>query len=134
MRWLLWWESNVSNRPGRFQQELNWYLSLAVVFLLVIVPPILCGLFYLSQVPELTWERDDGLTFDRIWLYRERRPQGIGYQRARVTADYSFTEVCVETRLRFWLWGNAAQAEPATTRHQMVLVDGRWQSTGADCR
>jgi len=109
-------------------------LSLAVVFLLIVAPPLLCGLFYLSQVPEWAWERNDGLTFDRIWLYRERRPQGVGYQRARVVTEYDSAEVCVETRLRFFLWGNASQAEPATTRQQMVLVDGQWQATGAECR
>jgi hypothetical protein len=124
----------MANEPRRFQQELNWYLSLGVVFLLIIVPPMLCGLFYLSQVPELTWQRNDGLTFDRIWLYRERRPQGIGYQRARVVAEYSPTEVCVENRLRFLLWAKSTQTQPATTRYPMVRSDGGWQATGEDCR
>ena len=54
----------MSNHPNKLQQQLNWYLSLVVIFLLLIIPPILCGLLYLSRVPDVTWERRDGITDD----------------------------------------------------------------------
>lgn len=122
------------DQPSKLQQELNWYLSLVVIFLFIVVPPLLCSLFYLSQVPDLSWERNDGLTYDRIWLHRDRRPAGIGYQNQRVIAEYSDTEVCAETRLRFLLWGDSREAEPATNSRTLVLVDNRWQPSGEACR
>lgn len=120
-------------QPSKLQQELNWYLSLFVIALLVILPPIWCGFLYLARVPDITWEGDDGISFDRIWMYRERRPVGIGYQSRRVIAEYSNEEVCAETRLRFFLWGSTDQAAPATTSQLMVLVDDRWQPTSEAC-
>lgn len=123
----------MSKEPSKLQQQINWYLSLVVLFLLVIIPPILCGLFYLSQVPEVMWERDQSLTFDRIWLYRERRPLGIAYQTQRIIKEYSQTEVCVESNLRFLLWGSSKEAEAATSSRRMVWVDNQWQSTSEIC-
>lgn len=124
-----------SGKPAsRFQERLNWYLTLFVLALTLIVPPILCGLFYLSQVPDISWERNNGLTRDRIWMYEERRPLGIGYQGQRVLYEYNDTEVCVETKLRFLLWGDSRIAEPATTSQKMVLVDDHWESIGEKCR
>jgi hypothetical protein len=79
------------------------------------------------------WQRDDNLTFDRIWMHRERRPLGIGYQRQRVIASFSPTEVCVQNDLRFFLWGRSKEAEPVTYSRRMVLVDNLWQSTGEAC-
>ena len=122
------------DEPTKLQQNVNRYLSLVVLFLLIIAPPILCSLFYLSQVPDVTWERNDGLTIDRIWLYRDRRPVGIGYQSQRVTAEYSRSEVCVQTKLRFLLWGKSGRATPATTSRMLVRVDNRWQPSGEPCR
>lgn len=119
--------------PSKFQQEFNWYLSLFVLVLILIVPPILCSLFYLSQVPEVMWQRDDQLTFDRIWMYRERRPLGVAYQTQRVVEYYSPSEVCVQNELQFFLWGRSTEAKPASSDHRLVLVDNRWQSTGEEC-
>jgi hypothetical protein len=124
----------MSQQRGKLQEQINWYLSLLVLFLFVTVPPILCGLFYLSQVPEVMWPGENNLTYDRIWMYRERRPLGIAYQTQRVIEAYTPTEVCVENKLRFLLWGSSEQAEEATTSQKMVLVDGQWQSTGQACR
>lgn len=117
----------------KFQQQLNWYLSLFVVTLMLVVPPILCSLFYLSQVPEVMWQRDDQLTFDRIWMHRERRPVGIAYQSQRIVEFYSPDEVCVQNDLRFFLWGRSTEAEPATSNLRLMLVENRWQSTGEKC-
>lgn len=118
----------------KLQQQINWYLSLLVLTLLVLVPPMLCGLFYLSQVPEVMWQRDDSLTYDRIWMYRERRPLGIAYQTQRVIQAYSPTEVCVQSELHFFLWGSSQLAKPAASSHRIILVDNQWQSTGEACK
>lgn len=124
----------MSKQPTKLQQQINWYLSLFVLILFVLVPPVLCGLFYLSQVPEVMWQRDDELTFDRIWMYRERRPLGVAYQSQRVIQEYSQTEVCVQSDLHFFLWGRSSLVQPATSSHRMVRVDNQWQSTGEACR
>jgi hypothetical protein len=124
----------MSKQPTKLQQQLNWYLSLLVVTLMLVVPPILCGLFYLSQVPEVMWQRDDQLTFDRIWMHRERRPLGIAYQTQRVVEFYSPSEVCVHNDLRFFLWGRSTEAQPSTSSHRLVLVDNLWKSTGEACK
>lgn len=124
----------MSDDQSKFQENLNWYLSLLVLVLFAIVPPILCGLLYLSRVPDVSWERVDKLTYDRIWLYRERRPVGIGYQAQRIVTQYRQTEVCVENRLRFLLWGKSEEARPATSRQIMAFVNNRWQPTGEACR
>lgn len=123
-----------TKKPGRLQEKFNRYLSIAVLALFVIVPPILCGLFYLSQVPDITWGDENSPSFTRIWMHRERRPVGIGYQSQRVVAEYSTTKVCVETRLRFLLWGESNRAEPNTTSREMVLQNNRWQPSGQKCR
>jgi hypothetical protein len=119
--------------PSPLQEKLNWYLTIFVLALTVILPPILCGLFYLSQVPDISWQRNNGLTSDRIWMYRERRPLGIAYQGQRVIWEYSPTEVCVQTKLRFWLWNRSRLASPATASQKMILVDDQWQPTGQKC-
>jgi hypothetical protein len=124
----------MSKQPTKLQQQLNWYLSLFVVTLMLVVPPILCSLFYLSQVPEVMWQRDDQLTFDRIWMHRERRPLGVAYQTQRVVEFYSPSEVCVQNDLRFFLWGRSSEAKPSTSSHRLVLVDKLWQSTGEACK
>lgn len=123
----------MSNRSDRLKERLNWYLALIVLFLFAVIPPALCGLFYLSQVPDVMWQRSE-VSYDRIWLYRERRPVGIGYQSHRITESYSDTELCVENKLRFFLWGESSKAQPATTRQRMVLNDGQWQPTGEPCQ
>jgi hypothetical protein len=119
--------------PINWRERLNWYLTIFVLALTIIIPLLLCGLFYLSQVPDITWTRDDGLTIDRIWMYHERRPLGIGYQGQRVIFEYSPTEVCVQTRLRFLLWGSSRLAQPATAGQKMILVNNHWQATGEKC-
>jgi len=122
------------NQPSKLQQQLNWHLSLFVIVLLLIIPPMLCSLLYLSRVPDVTWERSDGITYDRIWLYRDRRPVGIGYQTRRIITESSWSEICVKNRLRFFLWGRSAAAQPAITNQKMVLVEDQWQSTGEACQ
>ena len=121
-------------QPSKTQQNISWYLSLVVIALLIILPPIWCGFLYLSSVPDVTWEGSDGVSFDRIWMYRERRPVGIAYQSRRVIEQYSPTEVCAETQLRFFLWGESREADSATATQLLTLADDRWQPTGEECR
>lgn len=124
----------MSKKPSKLHERINLVLTIVTLVLLVTVPPIMCGLLYLSRVPDITWGQDGDLAYARIWMYRERRPAGIGYQSRQVIAKYSDTEVCVETRLRFFLWGKSRLAEPATTTQKMVFDDNRWQPTGENCQ
>ena len=125
---------DTSKKPGKLQEKINYYLTIVVLVLFVIIPPVSCGLLYLSRVPDITWASDDGLTYTRIWMHRERRPVGIGIQRQRIVETYSNTEVCAELRLRFVLWSRSPEAEPVTSQRAMILVDGRWQPADEDCR
>jgi hypothetical protein len=123
-----------SKKQSKLQEKINLYLTIVVLALFIIVPPILCGLFYLSQVPDVTFGDENGLAYTRIWMYKERRPLGIGYQNQRVIKEYTNTEVCVETRLRFLLWGNSRLVKPNTTSRVMILAGNHWQSNGEKCR
>lgn len=120
-------------KPSKLQEQLNFYLTLIVLCLFIVVPPLLCGLFYLSRVPDITWADDDSPRYTRLWMHRERRPVGLGYESRRVVIEYNDSEVCVENRLRFLLWGRSDRAEPATNYQRMILVDERWQPTGERC-
>lgn len=119
---------------NQLKEQLNWYLTIVTLFLFVAIPPLLCSLFYLSQVPEVTWERTDNLTYDRVWMYRERRPLGIAYQSQRVVEEYSPTEVCVKNDLTFFLWGQAKEARGASSSRKLALGESGWQATGEECK
>ncbi len=123
----------MSKHPTKLQEKVNYSLTVVVLVLFFILPFVLCALFYLSQVPDVTWGGIDSPAYTRIWMYRERRPIGIGYESRRIVAEYDDTEICVENRLRFFLWGTSHTAEPATKQQRMLLVDNRWQPTGQTC-
>lgn len=123
----------MSKKQSKIQEQVNWYLSLVVLFLFLVIPPILCGLLFLSQVPDVTWGGDNNLSYTRIWMYRERRPLGIGYESRKVVERYSETEVCVQNRLRFFLWGKSREASPTTSETLMVFLNDRWQPSGENC-
>lgn len=120
--------------PNKLQTEINWYLSLIVLILFIVVPPILCGLFYLSRVPDITWASDDNLTYTRVWMYRERRPLGLAFETRQLVERYTDTRVCVQNKLRFFLWGESDIAKPATSRHTMEFYDNRWHLVGEECQ
>ena len=126
--------TDTSKKPSKTQEKINFYLTIVVLILLVILPPLSCGLLYLSRVPDITWGNENGLTYTRIWMHRERRPVGIGIQRQRIIETYSDTEVCAELRLSFILWGRSREAEPVTSERTMLLIDGRWQPISEECR
>ena len=121
-------------QPTKLQEKMNWYLTVVVLILSIILPLILCGLFYLSRVPDVTWGEENSPRYTRIWMHRERRPVGIGYESRRIIETFSDTEICVQNNLRFFLWGEARSAEPVETRQKMVLVNNLWQPTGEACR
>jgi hypothetical protein len=124
----------MSKNQSNLQEQINWYLSLLVLILFIILPPILFGLFYLSRVPDVSWGTGDNLSYTRIWMYRERRPLGVAYENRQVVKQYSSTEVCIQHKLGFLLWGQSREAKPSTSRRTMVLVNDRWQPTGEACR
>jgi len=126
--------TDTSRKPSKTQENINFYLTIVVLILLVILPPLSCGLLYLSRVPDITWGNEDGLTYTRIWMHRERRPVGIAIERQRVIKTYSDAAVCAELRLRFILWGRSPEAEPVTSKRTMILVNGRWQPVNEECQ
>ncbi len=122
-----------TKKPSKLQDRINWYLTIVVLVLFTLLPPVSCGLLYLSRVPDITWGDEASTSYIRIWMHRERRPVGIGYQRRHVVIEYNENEVCVETRLRFLLWGRSDRAKPAISYTKLIRVDDRWQQTGDDC-
>lgn len=120
-------------QPGPIQEKVNLILTIIVLIVVVIAPPIFCGLLYLSRVPDITWGDETGVSFTRIWMHRDRGAKGIGYQSQRAIEEYSGTEVCAETRLRFFLWGESKKAEPATSTRMLVFANNRWQPNGEAC-
>jgi len=126
--------SESEKQPSVIQEKINLVLTVVVLVLLIVAPPIFCGLLYLSRVPDVTWGSNDGLSYSRIWMYRDRGPKGIAYQSQSVVEEYSDTEVCAEHRLRFLLWGESKKAEPSTSNRVMVFANNRWQPNGEECR
>ena len=125
--------TDTRQKPGKLQEQINFYLTIIVLLLLVVTPPVGCALIYLSRVPDVTWDRDDGITYDRIFMHRERRPVGLGYQSQRITTRYGPTEACAENRLRFFLWGDARETEPVNYSQRIVFNNEHWQLTGQPC-
>ena len=126
--------SKEEKKAGSLQEKINLVLTIIVLVLLIIAPPVFCGLLYLSRVPDVTWGNESGLTYSRIWMHRDRGVKGIAYQSQRVVAEYSDSEVCAETRLRFFLWSESKKAEPASSTRAMVFANNRWQPNGEECR
>ncbi len=123
----------MTEKKNTLQEKINLYLSIVVLVLFVLVPPIACGLLYLSRVPDITWEGEDNRSYTRIWMYRERRPLGIAQEKRSVVEHYSDSEVCIETSLSFLLWGKSDKATPITNRHIMIFLNNRWQFNGEPC-
>ncbi|MFQ5612622.1 MAG: hypothetical protein ACE5H9_10870 [Anaerolineae bacterium] len=118
------------------RQNISWYGSLLLVLIIAIVPTALCGLFYLSRVPDVTWRRGD-LTHDRLWLARVPQPIGLGFESQRPATSYSDHEVCVEVNVRFLLWsrpGDFRQDQNVSYSQVLVLTERGWQPNGQDCR
>ncbi len=124
---------DVEEGPTKVQERINYYLTLIVLGLFIILPPILCGLVYLSFVPDISWGDETSPSYTRVWMHREKRPVGIGYETRRVIQELDDTEVCVRTTLRFLLWQSSDIVENADRTQKMVQVNERWQPTGEAC-
>ncbi|MEM7032712.1 MAG: hypothetical protein AAF629_24375 [Chloroflexota bacterium] len=114
----------------------TWYFSLVLIVLVVCSPCMVCSLFYLNSVPDITWQRGSrDLTMDRIWMAQSQGPIGIGYQWQRVDAEISDTEVCVSNAVRYFLWRRPklTDIESVETKTVFALQNGRWQSASKPC-
>lgn len=122
--------------PYTLRDNITWYATLLLVVIVAIVPTLLCGIFYLSRVPDVTWRHGD-LAHDRIWLARIPQPIGLGFESHRVAKSYNDHEVCVEVNVRYLLWSRPPDLgeDPNVTYSElMVLTKDGWQSNGEACR
>lgn len=118
------------------QQNLAWYLTLLLLTAVACMPGILCSLYYLSTVPDITWQRGSrNLTMDRIWMARVRGPIGIGYQSQRVSEVYNDSRVCVLNSVQYYLWRRPRReaVENGSSKIVYILNEGQWQSSGESC-
>ena len=127
--------TEVSPKPT-IADNLGWYFSLVMVFLFICSPGVFCSLYYLSIVPDVTWQRGSrDLTLDRVWMVQSRGPIGIGYQSQRVSDEIAEDQVCVANTVRYFLWRRPKQTEIENTQSKtrFVLHTGRWQSASDPC-
>lgn len=118
------------------QDNLTWYLTLLLLTLVACMPGVLCSLYYLSTVPDVTWQRGDhNLTMDRIWMAQVSGPIGIGHQKQRVTEVYEDDRLCVADSVQYYLWRQPRREEVDNGSSETVYVmqNGRWQSSGEAC-
>lgn len=121
----------------RLKEEVGFYASLLLIILVTCAPGFLCSLYYLSTVPDVTWQRgDDGLTIDRVFmLHLKRSPVGLGYETRRVSDTLSDDEVCVTTTIRYLLWSDAGdEAQGAKVSQRYARSQSGWQTTGQPCQ
>ena len=127
--------SDTPEKPT-LQQNIAWYLTLLLIIMVACMPGVLCSLYYLSTVPDITWQRGtDDLTVDRIWIERIRGPVGIGYETQRIKERLSDDEVCIKTTIRYYLWRTSRRdpVEGATYHQIHAKTQYGWQSTGQPC-
>jgi hypothetical protein len=117
----------------KLKQDVAWYLTLLLVIMVACLPGFLCSLYYLSTVPDVTWQRGD-LTYDRVWMARERAPVGIAYETQRIHENISAEEICVVNTIRYFLW-NEVEGGDQNSRYSQLMVktDNGWQSNGQSC-
>jgi len=115
------------------KRDIAWYLTLLLLILVTCMPSPLCFLYYLSTVPDVTWQRGD-LTYDRVWMARRRGPVGLGYESQRVSERRDDGQVCVTNTVRYLLWEEAGEAaEGAKFSRLFTRTDHGWQPTGEEC-
>ena len=72
--------------------------------------------FWLAVQREISWTRGPaGLEQDKLFLVDEPQAAGLGYAAARVLSAETPAgdQVCVRTRVVYWLWRNAEGGDPA---------------------
>lgn len=119
-----------------FQENVAWFFTLLLIILVACLPGFLCSLFYLSTVPDVTWQRGrEDLTIDRIWMARLRGPVGIGLESQRVTDRINETQICVATNVRYLLWRDPDNESLENAKYSRIyhLTDQGWQMTADTC-
>jgi hypothetical protein len=115
------------------KRDIAWYLTLLLLILVTCSPGPLCFLYYLSTVPDVTWQRGD-LTYDRLWMVRAPGPAGLGYERQRVKQSLADDRVCVANTVRYFLWQAAGEAAEGVRFSQVFRETANgWQPTGESC-
>ncbi len=102
-------------------------------WLAVMALPI--GLFWFAIQGEARWQRGPGgLEVDRLFVVNEPNAAGLGYEAARLTASAG-ADVCVRTRVVYWLWRNVERADPNAEYSQCYAADaaGGYTLAGAVC-
>jgi hypothetical protein len=120
----------------KLKEEVGFYASLLLIILVTCAPGFLCSLYYLSTVPDVTWQRgNDGLIIDRVFMVRARRsPIGLGYETWRVSETLSNDEVCVTISIRYLLWSDAGdEAQGARVSQRFTRGQSGWQARGQPC-
>ncbi|MBP7693489.1 MAG: hypothetical protein KA764_16320 [Anaerolineales bacterium] len=80
-------------------------------WLLLMALPLLA--LWLAVQREVVWTRGPaGLEQDRVFYLDEPQAGGLGYLAARVVRDAA-GQVCVQTRVTYWLWRSAEAGDPA---------------------
>ncbi len=68
----------------------------------------------------------------RLWLVSSEGNQGLAFSTGRVVAgDLSGQEVCVQTRVRFFLWRRSGPTQNTEYCECYAREAGRWVFTGA---
>ena len=120
----------------KLKEEVGFYASLLLIILVTCAPGFLCSLYYLSTVPDVTWQRGDkDLTIDRVFmLHVKRSPVGLGYETWRVSETLSDDEACVAISIRYLLWSDAGdEAQSAKVSQRFARGQSGWQATGQPC-
>ena len=117
------------------KENIIWYLSLLTVVVIACGSLSLCAIFYLSQVPDVTWQRDE-LTHDRIFLANVKGPAGIGHEARRLSRTISENEVCVTTTIRYYMWKQNRDTKDQNTVYSFIFIRtgaNNWQATSNPC-
>lgn len=122
-----------SSPPKRIGQEIGWYFSLLLVILVACLPGLLCSLFYLSTVPDVTWRHGE-LAYTRVWMVQEKGPIGLALERQRVQNRPAADQACVRTIVRYLFWQQPDEAGRNSRYSRLYShTDQGWQATGQRC-
>ena len=128
-------EAHPAPNPAQFQETISSILTILVIILVITTPCLSCSLYYLSTVPDVTWQRGSrDLTIDRIRMVDVRGPIGIAYETHRVDDVIDNEQVCVTSRVRYFLWRTPKEAiENASFSQLYRATEAGWQATTEPC-
>ena len=68
----------------------------------------------------------------RLWLVQNEDSQGLGFSNMKgVSGSQRSGQVCLETRVDFWLWSGSQQGLDTRYCECFSRVDSNWVSAGA---